>query len=50
MKPGGVLVYDSYHVKPAEGDNRFTNVAIPITTATVEAVGNELGRRLAAES
>ncbi len=39
LRPGGVLVYDSDHVKPAEGDNRFTNVAIPITTATVEAVG-----------
>ncbi len=39
LRPGGVLVYDSDHVKPAEGDNRFTNVACPITTGTVEAVG-----------
>ncbi len=39
LRPGGVLVYDSDHVKPAADDNRFTNVAIPITTATVEAVG-----------
>ncbi|MEO6245914.1 MAG: 2-oxoacid:acceptor oxidoreductase subunit alpha [Opitutaceae bacterium] len=39
LRPGGVLVYDSDHVKPAEGDNRFTHVAIPITTGTVEAVG-----------
>jgi 2-oxoglutarate ferredoxin oxidoreductase subunit alpha len=39
LRPGGVLVYDSDHVKPAAEDNRFTNVAIPITTATVEAVG-----------
>lgn len=39
LRPGGVLVYDSDHVKPAEGDNRFTHVPIPITTGTVEAVG-----------
>ena len=39
LRPGGVLVYDSDHVKPAPDDNRFTNVAVPITTGTVEAVG-----------
>lgn len=39
LRPGGVLVYDSDHVKPADDDNRFTNVAVPITTGTVEAVG-----------
>jgi 2-oxoglutarate ferredoxin oxidoreductase subunit alpha len=39
LRPGGVLVYDSDHVKPAPDDNRFTNVPVPITTATVEAVG-----------
>jgi 2-oxoglutarate ferredoxin oxidoreductase subunit alpha len=39
LRPGGVLVYDSDHVKPNPDDNRFTNVAIPITSATVEAVG-----------
>ncbi|HVS53517.1 MAG TPA: 2-oxoacid:acceptor oxidoreductase subunit alpha [Opitutaceae bacterium] len=39
LRPGGVLLYDADHVKPAEGDNRFTAVAVPITTATVEAVG-----------
>ena len=39
LRPGGVLVYDSDHVKPTEEDHRFTNVAIPITTGTVEAVG-----------
>ena len=39
LRPGGVLVYDSDHVKPAADDNRFTNVAVPITTGTVEAVG-----------
>ncbi len=39
LRPGGVLVYDADHVKPAADDNRFTNVAVPITTGTVEAVG-----------
>jgi len=39
LRPGGVLVYDSDHVKPAEGDRRVTHVPIPITSATVESVG-----------
>ena len=39
LRPGGVLLYDSDHVKPAADDNRFTNVAVPITSGTVEAVG-----------
>jgi 2-oxoglutarate ferredoxin oxidoreductase subunit alpha len=39
LRPGGVLLYDADHVKPVEGDNRFTNVACPITTGTIEAVG-----------
>ena len=39
LRPGGVLVYDSDHVKPNPDDHRFTNVAMPITTATVESVG-----------
>lgn len=39
LRPGGVLVYDSDHVTPTPDDNRFTNVAVPITTGTVEAVG-----------
>ncbi len=39
LRPGGVLVYDSDHVKPAADDNRFTHVPVPITTGTVEAVG-----------
>ncbi len=39
LRSGGVLIYDSDHVKPTETDHRFTNVAIPITTGTVEAVG-----------
>ncbi len=39
LRPGGVLIYDADHVKIPEGDNRFTNVGVPITTGTVEAVG-----------
>ncbi len=39
LRPGGVLVYDSDHVKPAADDHRFTTVAVPITGATVESVG-----------
>jgi len=39
LRPGGVLLYDSDHVKPNEDDKRFTHVAVPITTGTVEAVG-----------
>jgi 2-oxoglutarate ferredoxin oxidoreductase subunit alpha len=39
LRPGGVLIYDSDHVKPPADDNRFTTVAVPITTGTVEAVG-----------
>ena len=39
LRPGGVLLYDSDHVTPVEGDNRFTQIAVPITSGTVEAVG-----------
>lgn len=39
LRPGGVLLYDADHVKPNPEDNRFTAVAVPITSATVEAVG-----------
>jgi 2-oxoglutarate ferredoxin oxidoreductase subunit alpha len=39
LRPGGVLIYDSDHVKLPADDNRFTSVAVPITTGTVEAVG-----------
>lgn len=39
LRPGGVLVYDSDHVKPNPDDKRFTAVGIPITSRTVEAVG-----------
>ena len=39
LRPGGVLLYDADHVKPNADDNRFTQIAVPITTGTVEAVG-----------
>ncbi len=39
LRPGGVLVYDADHVKPNAEDHRFTAVAVPISSATVEAVG-----------
>ena len=39
LRPGGVLIYDSDHVKPNPDDNRFTHVGVPITTATIESVG-----------
>jgi 2-oxoglutarate ferredoxin oxidoreductase subunit alpha len=39
LKKGGVLLYDSDHVTPNPDDKRFRAVGIPITGATVEAVG-----------
>lgn len=39
LKEGGVLLYDSDHVKPNPDDKRFVNVGIPITGLTVEALG-----------
>jgi 2-oxoglutarate ferredoxin oxidoreductase subunit alpha len=34
-----VLLYDADHVKPNPDDKRFTALAAPITSGTVEAVG-----------
>ena len=39
LRPGGVLIYDTDHVKTLEDDHRFTQIGIPITSGTVEAVG-----------
>ncbi len=39
LRDGGILLYDSDHVKPDETDKRVRAVGVPITTATVEAVG-----------
>jgi len=39
LRPGGVLIYDTDHVKPDPEDRRFVSIGVPITSATVEAVG-----------
>ena len=39
LRPGGVLLYDTDHVTPIADDHRFTQIGIPITSGTVEAVG-----------
>jgi 2-oxoglutarate/2-oxoacid ferredoxin oxidoreductase subunit alpha len=39
LRPGGVLLYDSDHVVPNPDDREVTAVAVPMTSATVEAVG-----------
>jgi len=39
LRNGGVLIYDTDHVKPNLDDKRFTAIGVPITGATVEAVG-----------
>jgi 2-oxoglutarate ferredoxin oxidoreductase subunit alpha len=39
LRNGGVLIYDTDHVKPNPDDKRFTAIGVPITSATVEAVG-----------
>jgi 2-oxoglutarate ferredoxin oxidoreductase subunit alpha len=49
LRPGGVLIYDKDFVVPKPDDRRFTAVGIPITSATVEAVGGsakEKGKNL----
>ncbi len=39
LRPGGVLIYDSDHVKPDENDRDHLAVGVPITSRTIEAVG-----------
>ncbi len=39
LRPGGVLLYDSDHVVPNPEDHEITAVSVPMTSATVEAVG-----------
>jgi 2-oxoglutarate ferredoxin oxidoreductase subunit alpha len=39
LRPGGVLIYDTDHVVPNPADKEVTAVGVPITSATVEAVG-----------
>ena len=39
LRPGGVLLYDSDYVKPNPEDKEVTAVGVPMTSATIEAVG-----------
>ncbi|MBL9214587.1 MAG: 2-oxoacid:acceptor oxidoreductase subunit alpha [Opitutaceae bacterium] len=39
LRPGGVLLYDTDHVQPRPDDREVTAVGVPMTSATVEAVG-----------
>lgn len=39
LRPGGVLLYDSDHVTPNPDDKEVTSVGVPISSATIEAVG-----------
>ncbi|MEM1294069.1 MAG: 2-oxoacid:acceptor oxidoreductase subunit alpha [Verrucomicrobiota bacterium] len=39
LREGGICLYDSDHVEPDESDPRFTFVGVPLTSATVEAIG-----------
>jgi 2-oxoglutarate ferredoxin oxidoreductase subunit alpha len=39
LRPGGVLLYDTDHVTPDPDDKTVTAVGVPMTSATVEAVG-----------
>lgn len=39
LREGGVLIYDTDHVKPDPNDKRFVNFGVAITGLTVEAVG-----------
>lgn len=39
LRPGGVLLYDTDHVTPNPDDKEITAVGVPMTSATVEAVG-----------
>ncbi|HVT72544.1 MAG TPA: 2-oxoacid:acceptor oxidoreductase subunit alpha [Lacunisphaera sp.] len=42
LRPGGVLIYDSTHVKVDPDDKRFTAIGVPITAATIEALGGSV--------
>lgn len=39
LRGGGVLIYDSDHVKPNPDDRRYLPVPVPITSATIEVMG-----------
>lgn len=39
LREGGICLYDSDHVEPDLDDSRFRFVGVPMTSATVEAIG-----------
>ncbi len=39
LRKGGLVLYDSDHVKPNPDEKRFLHVGVPMTSLTVEAVG-----------
>jgi 2-oxoglutarate ferredoxin oxidoreductase subunit alpha len=39
VRPGGVVIYDRDHVKAPADEKGFVHVPVPITSATVEAIG-----------
>ncbi len=39
LREGGILLYDTDHVKPNLEDKRFHYIGVPISGATVEAIG-----------
>ncbi|MGH8020669.1 MAG: 2-oxoacid:acceptor oxidoreductase subunit alpha [Opitutaceae bacterium] len=39
LREGGVLIYDTDHVKPDQEDKRFVYFGVPITGLTIEAMG-----------
>ena len=41
LRKGGVLIYDPDQVKPNPDDKRFTSIAVPMTSLTIEAVGGK---------
>lgn len=45
LRKGGICLYDKDEVKPDLEDKRFTYVPVPLTAATVEAVGGSARER-----
>ena len=39
LRPGGVLIYDTDHVKPDPADRRFHAIGVPVSSLTIEAAG-----------
>ncbi len=49
LREGGVLIYDTDHVKPDRDDKRFVNCGVAITGLTIEACGgaaNDKGKNM----